>query len=214
MATLTATPSPAGVGDPISIVGEGFEPSTLCTITCVEEGWQSEITSDASGFFGTDDVADHAIATLTLSGNAVDNETVVIGGRTYRWKNTLAQVDDVKIGASASASLDNLKATLNLTGTVGVEYFTGQTIHATVTAGKKTATTLLMYAKTGGTGGNSLGSTETMTNGSFGGANFAGGTAATGVSAIIFTPDKPGTYDFSATDGTTTATTSVQVFTG
>lgn len=214
MATLIVTPSPASVGDDLLIVGEGFEPSTLCVVKCDEVGWQSEITSDAAGLFGTDDVADHAVATLTSTGtNVADNDTVTLGGRAYRFKNTLAQADDVKIGASASATLDNLKACINQTGVSGTDYF-ATTIHATITAGKKTATTILFYAKTGGTGGNSLGSTEGSTQLSFGGATFSGGAAATGVSAIIFSPTDVGTYDFSATDGTNTATASVRVFSG
>lgn len=216
MATLTVTPSPAAVGDPLLISGEGFEPSTLCTVRCDEVGWSAEIMSDAAGLFGTDDIADHATALLTSTGlNPVDDDTVTVGNRTYRFENTLVQADDVKIGDHPSQTLDNLKACVNQTGIPGTDYFP-TTIHPTVTAGKKTDTTILFYAKVGGTSGNLLQSTtyNRLDNSQlfFGNATFMGGTAATGVSAIIFTAQIAGTLNFSASDGINTATVSCQVF--
>lgn len=215
MATLTATPSQVGTGDIVTITGEGFEPSTVVTLTITELNITSEIVTDAGGLFGTDDVADHATVTLTSSGvNVTDGDTVTLGAVTYRFKNTMAQANDVKIGADASTTLANLKATVNLTGTAGTEFFAGTVIHPTITAGKKTATTILFYAKTGGTGGNSLASTKVAATLTFSAATLTGGTAATGVSAVILSFDQAGTLDVSATDGTNTATCTIQVFAG
>jgi len=205
------------VGELVSIVGAEFLPSTLCTVSIKEIGLSSEIMSDAAGYFGTDDVADHAVATLTSDAtNVTDADTVTIGSVTYRFKDTMAAVNDVKRGATAAETLANLKATINLTGTAGTHFFAGTVIHPTVTALTLTATTLLLYAKTGGTGGNSLASTEASTHLTFapGGATFAGGAAASGVSAMLLDFETPGTYDVEATDGTNTATTSIRVWTG
>ena len=54
-----------------------------------------------------------ATQTLTVSGNAVDDETVTIGSTVYRWKTVIAQAYDVAIGIDAATSLDNLKAAIN-----------------------------------------------------------------------------------------------------
>lgn len=89
-----------------------------------------------------------ANATLTSTGiNVTDGDTVTIGSRTYRFKDTMAAVNDVKRGASAAITLDNLKAAINLTGTSGVEWFAGTTIHPTVSATTNTDTTQLVEAK-------------------------------------------------------------------
>jgi phage tail sheath gpL-like len=61
---------------------------------------------------------------------------------------------------------------------VGVKYATGTTAHDTVTAVKASASEVTLTAKSTGTAGNSIATTETMTNGSFGGhATLFGGAA-------------------------------------
>ena len=53
--------------------------------------------------------------TLTFGANAGNGTVVVVGTKTYTFQTTLTNVDgNVKIGASASASLDNLIAAINL----------------------------------------------------------------------------------------------------
>lgn len=121
-----------------------------------------------------------ASATLTSTGTApANNDTVTIGAVTYTFKTALtgggATANEVLIGASASIALDNLKSAINLTAGGGTTYGSATVIHPTVTASTKTATTLLLVAKTSGTGGNSLASTETSAQLSFGGATFSGG---------------------------------------
>lgn len=215
-ASITATPADPKVGQVVSIVGAEFKPSTVCTITLPELGIQSEITSDAAGYFGSDDVADHAVGTLTSDAtNVADGDTVTLGSVVYRFKDTMAQANDVKRGADAATSLANLKKAINATGTAGTEYYTGTVIHPTIAALTLTATTLLVYAKTGGTGGNSLASTETSAHLSFGGTTLSGGSAATGVSALLLDFEKAGRYRVDgADDGTNTATTYIQVWEG
>lgn len=117
-----------------------------------------------------------AVATLTLTGNAVDGETVTIGTQTYTWKNTVAAVaDQVLVGANAAASLVNLKAAVNLEAGAGTLYGSGTAANTSAKCQSITSTTAFLVAITGGTTGNTITSTETMTNGSFGGTTFSGG---------------------------------------
>lgn len=83
---------------------------------------------------------------LTNTGNPADGDTVTIGWTTYRFKNTLAQNYDVKIGGSASVSFDNLKSAVNDTGVEGTDYGTGTAAHVFFRARAKTATTLTVEA--------------------------------------------------------------------
>lgn len=133
-----------------------------------------------------------ASSTLTSTGvNVTDNDTATIGSTVYRFKNTLAAAYDVKIGASAAATLANLKAAINASGTPGTEYFAGTVIHPTVSAGAITATTLVITAKTAGPGGNSIATTDTATTLSFTGSTLAGGgtvTRGTGTAPTNWAP--------------------------
>ena len=68
------------------------------------------------------------LGTLTLSGNASDTETVVIGTKTYTFQTVLTDVDgNVLIGATASDSIDNLIAAINLAAGAGTTYATSMT---------------------------------------------------------------------------------------
>lgn len=123
-----------------------------------------------------------AKATATLTSDATiptAADTVTIGAVTYTFRAAPTTVaNEVKLGASAAASLTNLKAAINQTGVSGTDYGSATVIHPTVTAGTLTATTLVLTAKTVGVAGNALASTETSTHLSFAGATFAGGVAA------------------------------------
>lgn len=120
-------------------------------------------------------------ATGTLTSNATnvtDGDTVTIGTTVYRFKDTMAAAYDVKRGATAADSLVNLKAAINLTGTVGTTYFAGTLIHPTVTAGAN-RTTLVVTAKAIGTAGNAIATTETAVTLGFGNTTLTGGTNVT-----------------------------------
>lgn len=122
------------------------------------------------------------IASQTLTSDATnvsDGELVTIDAIVYRFKNTLAQAYDVKIGANASASLDNLKAAINGAGLVGTDYFAGTNQHPTVVAGAKTATTLVVSSYYTGSASNAIATTETSTHLSWGAGTLAGGTGPT-----------------------------------
>jgi hypothetical protein len=216
-ASLAITPTNPTTHDPIVISGFGFLPDSKVTLTFQEgtnEVDATDIKTDAAGSFSTTDAADPAIATLTSDGTNVSvDDTVTIGAVTYTFKAAPTTVaNEVKIGASAAATLANLKAAINHTGTPGTDYGSGTVVHPTVYADTITSTTLLLIAKSGGTGGNSLASTEASTHLSFGGGTFSGGAAATGYREVVINPGMAGTYHFTATDGSSTASLSVLVF--
>jgi len=135
---------------------------------------QSELVSS-----GACAPADYARNTLSITGAISDDETVVIGAITYRFKNTTTQAYDVKIGASDAITLDNLKAAINATGVGdGTDYHSGTVAHTLVIAHTNTDTSQQVVSRTIGTGNNALGTTETMTNGSWADTTLGGGTGA------------------------------------
>lgn len=105
---------------------------------------------------------------LTLTGNALDTETVVIGASTYTFQTVLTNVDkNVLIGVDASASIDNLASAMNLTAGSGTTYA------AATTAQADGVTCLALDGDVLGVGAGTDGSqttTETLTNGSWGAA--------------------------------------------
>jgi len=121
--------------------------------------------------------------------NNTEDETVTIGSTVYRWRDTLAQAYDVKIGASAAASLDNLKAAINASGTPGTEYFAGTLAHPDVIATTNTNTTQLVVARVIGTDANTIATTEAGAHTSWADTTLGGGTgvSVTGVATTAAT---------------------------
>jgi len=82
-------------------------------------------------------------------------DTVSIEGVTYTFQTSLsnpAQANEVLIGGSAAAALDNLKIAINASGgTIGTEYSLGTVAHPLVTATTNTNTTQVVEAKDFGT---------------------------------------------------------------
>jgi len=75
--------------------------------------------------------------------------------------------------------LANLRTAINLTGTEGVEYSVGTTIHPTVTATASDATTLTAAAKTKGVSGDLNLTTESGAETSWGHAHLENGVDGT-----------------------------------
>lgn len=106
-----------------------------------------------------------ATGTLTLGANPTDGDTLAVGGKTYRFKNTTAQANDVKIGANAGATGANLVLAIGASGAGnGTDYHTGTTANANVTAAG--TTTVTFTAKAQGVAGNLISLVATMTSGS------------------------------------------------
>lgn len=120
-----------------------------------------------------------ATGTLTSSGVFQNDETVTIGTTVYTFKTALstgpAVAYEVLIGASAAASLDNLKSAVNATAGVGTTYSTGTLIHPTVTATTNADDSQVFEAQTLGTAGNAIATTETTANNAFGAVTLTGG---------------------------------------
>lgn len=147
-----------------------------CTVAGVTG--QNEPTFDTTVDNSTaDDI--EATGVLTFSGgNALDTETVTLDVKTYTFNTILGSDDgDVLIGATASDSIDNLVAAVTLGAGGGTTYAAATTLHPTVTASAGVGDTMDVVAKTGGTGGNSIATTEGLTFGSFGGGTLSGGAA-------------------------------------
>lgn len=122
-------------------------------------------------------LAVRASQTLTSSGtNVSDADTCTIGSKVYTFQTSLTNVDgNVKIGASASATLDNLKAAINLGSGAGTTYATAMTLHPSARATTKTSTTLVVKAKVPGVAGNLINTSKSAATLSWGSTVMASG---------------------------------------
>ena len=123
-----------------------------------------------------------AVGTLTLTGQPADTETVTIGTKVYTFQTTLTNVDgNVKIGANASGTIDNLIAAINLTAGAGTTYAALMTendagVYAAVGAGD----TMTLYVNTA----TEIDTTEAASNTAWGATKTVLGTGAHTVSIL------------------------------
>lgn len=121
-----------------------------------------------------------ATGTLTVTSiTSADTQTVTIGGVTYTFNTSLTNTaNNVLIGGSITNMMANLVLAINAGSGAGTNYGTGTVANPSVSAtsaiGVLTAT-----AKTPGTVGNAIGTTETLSNGAWGASTLAGGANAT-----------------------------------
>ncbi len=107
-------------------------------------------------------VADDDFAATALAGGTT--ETVTVDARVYTFKDTLVAAGDIKIGASASITLDNLIAAINGAAGSGTLYGVGTAVHATVVAAAGAGDTMIATARASGVGGNSIATLDGMAN--------------------------------------------------
>lgn len=122
-----------------------------------------------------------ATGTLAYAANPSNNDTLTIGGVVYTYKTVLTgAANEILIGASASASLDNLIAAITGGAGAGTTYGTGTVAHTSVTATAGAGDTMTVTALAYGVGGNSIATTETFTNAGnvFGAATLTGGASS------------------------------------
>lgn len=113
---------------------------------------------------------------LTFAGNPSDGDSVTIGSTVYTFETGAVDTAfKVLVGASAAATIVNLVKAINLTGVAGTDYGVGTTIHPSVTAVDGTGDTIDLTAKVKGQAGNSIATTESGTQTSFGAATLTGG---------------------------------------
>ena len=116
----------------------------------------------------------YATGTLTFSGNVVEAETVTIGGVTYEFNNSVAGVTAGNVEVNVSDLLP-ATATVNLTAAIN-----GNATSAAILTATSTATTVVLTYDTQTADGNSVTTTETLTNAAFGAATLLGGVADSG----------------------------------
>lgn len=117
---------------------------------------------------------------ITFTGNAVDTETLVIGGVTYTFLDIFVDAGtNVHIGASASETIDNLISAITgvATGAAveGTDFPTGVTVNTDVSAYQGAGDTMFVEALQAGAADNAVATTETLTNASWATATLAGG---------------------------------------
>ena len=131
-----------------------------------------------------------ATGVLTFSGVGTASDTITVGGRVYTLVAALTPggVDEVLIGASATATAQAFKNAINAdAATLGVTHDAASDHPSVVASGAAAAITLT--ANAAGVGGNSVTTVESGTGTSFGAATLTGGTeaASTAPRAIGFT---------------------------
>ena len=141
-----------------------------------DEAFQTiaSLAPDDNNFVEAELVA--AEGTLTFTGQPLDTETVTLGATTYTFQTVLVDAaDNVLIGVDLDTSLDNLKAAVGLEAGVGTLFGTGTVINPDALLFDLVPGQKLARARTAGAAGNAIVSTETLTNGSWGGATLSGG---------------------------------------
>lgn len=186
---LLTVSGPVAEGDQIQIggvtyklraaIGAGAKAAKTLSLSDVAINNETVVIDTTTYTFKTALTEAKATTVLTATANPQDGARATIGSTTYTFRDTLATAFDVKIGVSANASLANLLAAINLSGTEGVEYGAGTTVHPTVVAADGAGDTLDITAKTIGVAGNALTSVEFSP-----GLAFTSGTMAGGLDSV------------------------------
>ena len=101
-----------------------------------------------------------AAGVMTFTANPASNDTVLIGGITYKYEATPAAANDIDVGSDLEASLANLVLAVNNEGAApSGEYFAG-TVPALGMIGSSTATVFTLTARFGGEWANRYGFVE------------------------------------------------------
>ena len=108
----------------------------------------------------------YATGVLVMPAQPTDGDTITIDGVAYTFKTTLTSAaGDVLIGATVAATQNNLVAAVNATaGGAGSTYGSLTVAHPTVSAGAFASAAATFTARTAGTAGDSIATTETFTS--------------------------------------------------
>jgi hypothetical protein len=126
-----------------------------------------------------------ATGTLTFSADPAATDTVTIGDITYTYTATPAAAYDVDVGASRAASIANLVAAINRTGTPGATTYHEDTVaNPYVTAVDNGDDTVTVTARIAGKSG--VATTTSETDITFGAAALTGtGSVPTYVTELV-----------------------------
>jgi hypothetical protein len=141
----------------------------LATATAYAEIRNSDTKKEVAAF--TPIKLNAATGTITFGGLPLNNDTITVGSTTYTFKTTAAATNDVQIGLTAAATAQNLLIKL-ATNTDANGYIDG--------------TVVTVFARTGGTAGNSVVLTESATNVTVSGSGTLTGGVATQSNEIKF----------------------------
>jgi phage tail sheath protein FI len=136
-----------------------------------------------------------ASGTLTVSaGPIVDGDTVTVGATTYTFKSPFVDAaNNVFIGGSDTAALNNLVSAITGGAGAGTTYGTGTVANASASAMVTSpGLTVLVWAILGGTAGNSVATTTTGGTMTFGAVTLLGGTDNDAKTATLTSPSTVG----------------------
>ena len=109
-----------------------------------------------------------ATGSLHLVSQPSNDDTVTVDAKTYKFQTALSDVDgNIKIGSTLAFSQANFRAAVNLDIDLAEDASSIadlMTIHPTVTTTGIASNVITLEAKTGGTAGNSIVTTETLTD--------------------------------------------------
>ena len=115
--------SSGGVLEVLSAPGNSYQASVITTgISNISVATQGNLNYST------------ATVSNTTGNNCGDGTTVTVGGRSYRFKLVMAAAYDIQIGATATATLNNLYLAINASGTAGTNYYAGTVANAAVVA--------------------------------------------------------------------------------
>jgi hypothetical protein len=160
----------------------GFDPSTIPNDSKLEQ----KVLHLEKNQTAVAVTATAPTTTLTSTGTFSNNDTITIGGITYTMKTALTATptaNEILIGAAATNSLDNIKDAINgtvVSGAVGTIYSAPTKRNPLVTAGAKTATTLVCTTTDTNIGG-STATTKSAANFAWTGATMSAGTLGAAV---------------------------------
>ena len=130
----------------------------------------------------------YATATITNLTNPAVLHSITVGAKTYLFRGSVVNPNDVLRGATAVISLDNLISAINATPSgAGSLYGTGTTANAQVTASAQAAGVTTLTAIALGTSGNSIALTQSNTDYTLSGATLSDGTS-NGITSIKVGP--------------------------
>lgn len=131
------------------------------------------------GASGTTSAGVKATGVLTASDVFTDGETVTVGDKVYTFVDALSgAANEVLIGASAAASLDNFKSAINASAGAGTTYGLGTAANPNVTATTNTDTAQTVEAYRVGTYGNAIPTTTTAADVAWGATTLENGAEA------------------------------------
>jgi hypothetical protein len=142
----------------------------------------------------------YAKGVLTFSGVGTAADTITVAGKTYTLRASVATTaNEVLIGASATATAQNLRDAINTNSGAGTTYGSATVKHTLVRATVSGAV-LTVTALTEGTAANSQATTDTSSSASWASATLTGGMAP--VSITIRNAKVDGQNDGTAVSGT------------